>query len=182
MIAIFNGVPGTKTNLQGSSNKFMDWLNVGSNGFAQVGNEQYFAKNKVEMKYLLELISDKFPIPEELKMLCRFAVKAFPHDFGTYHEIVLHYNDQEIGDGYDEEDNGFPYTTEEELRNCFQNNLPVPQSPLTLHDIFWDWFHQVESFDIESEEITEAIKAKYLGTLNLKSGEHLSIIPKRFAS
>ena len=57
--AIFNGELGTKTNLQGSSKKIMDWLNVGSNGFAQLGNEQYFAKSKVEMKYLLELISDK---------------------------------------------------------------------------------------------------------------------------
>lgn len=160
----------------------MDWLNVGSNGFAQLGNEQYFAKSKVEMKYLLELITDKFPIPEQLKMLCRFAVKAFPHDFGTYHEIVLQFDDDEIGDGYKEDDNGFPFISEEELKKCIDENLPIPQSPLTLHDIFWDWFQKVESFDLESEEINQAIEANYLATLDLEKGEHLSIVPKRLAS
>ena len=85
----------------------MDYLNVGSNGFAQLGDPDYYAKNRVEMLYLLQLIGNKFPIPEELKILCRFAVKAFPHDFGTYHEIVLHFDDDAIGDGYDEED-AFP--------------------------------------------------------------------------
>ena len=64
----------------------MDYLNVGANGFAQVGDPDYYAKNGVEMVYLLKLIKDKFPIPEELKTLCRFAVKAFPHDFGTYQD------------------------------------------------------------------------------------------------
>jgi hypothetical protein len=81
-------VPDTKTNLQGSSKFIMNYINIGSNGFAQVGDEHYFAKNKVEMKYLLELIRDKFPIPEKLGSLCFFGVKSFPHDFGTYHEIV----------------------------------------------------------------------------------------------
>lgn len=160
----------------------MDYLNVGSNGFAQVGNEHYFAKSKVEMKHLLELIRDKFPIPEQLKMLCRFASKSFPHDFGTYHEIVLHFDDDAIDDGYDEEDNGFPFVTEEELKNCFDNDPTVPQSPPSLHDIFWDWFHQVETFDMETEEITEAIQDKYLATLNIENAEHLSIVPKRIAS
>jgi hypothetical protein len=160
----------------------MDWLCVGSNGFAQVGSENYFAKNKVEMKYLLELIRDKFPIPEELKTLCRFAAKSFQHDFGTYHEIVVHFDDVTIGDGYDEEDNGFPFTSEEELRKSFEENTPVVFAKETLHDIFWNWFHDVELFDMESEEITQAIEAKYFGTLNMSKGEHLSIVQVKKAS
>jgi hypothetical protein len=62
----------------------MDYLNVGSNGFAQVGDGLYYEKNRVEMKYLLEMIENKFPIPAELAPHCYFAVKSFPHDFGTY--------------------------------------------------------------------------------------------------
>ena len=139
----------------------MDYLNVGANGFGQVGDEHYYAKNRVEMKHLLELITDKFPIPEKLQTFCRFAVKAFPHDFGTYHEIVLHFDDIAIGDGYDEDDD---------------------ETKALLHGIFWDWFHEVESFNMETEEITEAIKVKYLATLDLRKGEHLSISPKRKAS
>lgn len=153
----------------------MDYLNIGANGFAQLGDQNYYEKNKIEMSYLIQLIQDKFPITEELSAHCRFAVKAFPHDFGTYHEIVLHFEDQVINEDYDEEDNGFPYLTEEELKNCFENNLTVPQSPMSLHDIFRDWFHNVETFDMESEEITEAIQAKYIATLDTSKGEHLSI-------
>lgn len=159
----------------------MDYLNVGANGFAQVGNEHYFAKNKVEMSYLLELIKEKFPIPVELNFLCFFGIKSFPHDFGTYHEIVLHFDDDAIGDGYDEED-AFPNSSEAQLQNCLENDIPLPQSPATLHDIFWDWFQHVEAFDLESEEITEEIKSRYLSTLDKSKAEHLSIVPKRRAS
>ncbi|MCA1758697.1 MAG: hypothetical protein LC658_02915 [Bacteroidales bacterium] len=153
----------------------MDYLNVGANGFAQVGDENYYAKNKIEMKHLLELIRDKFPIPEQLDGLCHFAVKSFPHDFGTYHEIVLHFDDITINDDYDEEDNGFPFISEEELKECFENNTPVPQSPMTLHDTFWDWFQNVESYNLETEEITEKIKTKYLASLNMEEKEHFTV-------
>ena len=159
----------------------MDYLNVGANGFAQVGNEHYFAKSKVEMNYLLDLVRDKFPVPEELKMLCRFAVKAFPHDFGTYHEIVLHFDDEEIGDGLDEED-AFSHISEEEFHNCLDNNLILPQQPLSLHDTFWTWFHEVESFNLETEEITQVIQTKYLASLDTLKGEHLRILQVKRAS
>ena len=164
----------------------MDYLNVGSNGFAQVGDPHYYAKNQVEMLYLLQMIGNKFPIPEELKTLCRFAVKAFPHDFGTYHEIVLHFDDEAIGDGYDEDD-AFPNISREIIQNCIDNDLTIPQSPMTLHDIFWDWFQNVECFDMETEEITEAIKAKYYDTLETSipitfEAEHLLIVQVKKAS
>ena len=160
----------------------MDWLCVGSNGFAQVGSENYFAKSKAEMKYLLELIRDKFPIPEELKTLCRFAVKYFSHDFGTYSEIVVHFDDDAIGDGYDEEGEG-SFMTEQEYQAFLATGAVLPEAKETpLHDLFWNWFNKVEAFDIESEEITQAIEAKYLGTLNLSKGEHLSIVQVKEAS
>ena len=160
----------------------MDWLCIGANGFAQLGSENYFAKNKVEMKYLLELIRNKFPIPEELKMLCRFAAKSFQHDFGTYHEIVVHFDDVTIGDGYAEHGEG-SFMTEDEYQALLASGAVLPETKETpLHDIFWNWFNKVEAFDIESEEITQAIEAKYLATLNMGKGEHLSIIQRRKAS
>lgn len=163
----------------------MDYLNVGANGFGQVGDEHYYAKNRVEMKHLLELITDKFPIPEKLQMLCRFAVKAFLHDFGTYHEIVLHFDDIAIGDGYDEDeddDEEVIFLTQEEILFIKDNAIPCVEYPKKLHDIFWDWFHEVEAFNMETDEITESIKIKYLATLDITKGEHLSISPKRKAS
>ncbi len=128
----------------------MDYLYVGSNGFAQVGDPYYFEKNKIEMNYLLKLIREKFPIPDQLKGLCYFKVKAFEHDFGTYHEIVLIYNDLIIDRDESEE---------EEERNTF----------------FWSWFNEVESFNLESEEITETIKSLYYESLDLSQAEHLTL-------
>jgi hypothetical protein len=160
----------------------MDYLNIGSNGFAQLGDIDYHAKNRVEMNYLMELIMNKFPVPEKIQGLCRFAVKAFNHDFGTYHEIVIHYNDELIDDDCDEEENGFPFTSEEELNKSVTDGTPVVFAKETLHDIFWNWFYEVEAFNLETEEINEAIKALYLGTLNTAQAEHLKIVQRKKAS
>jgi hypothetical protein len=156
----------------------MDYICVGSNGFAQLGDPLYPEKNAAEMNYLLGLIREKFPIPERLQTLCRYAVKAFSHDFGNYHEIVLHYDDITIEE--DPETDPLITMSEEQLAEYFDK--PIPESEQTLSDIFWNWFNEVESFDLESEEITEAIKARYLRTLNLSKSEHLSITSKRIAS
>ena len=153
----------------------MDYLNIGANGFAQVGDPQYFAKCKVEMDYLITLIEDKFPVPETLQPHCFFGIKSFPHDFGTYHEIILYFDDNEISEDYEIEEDVFPNISSETIQNLVENNTPIPQASLTLHDIFWDWFHQIESFDLESDEITEAIKSKYSATLNTSNAEHLII-------
>jgi len=155
----------------------MDYLNVGANGFAQVGSDDYYAKNRFKLSYLLGLIEDKFPIPDKLKYLCHFAKKAFPHDFGTYHEIVLIYDDQAIGEGFNEEDEeDVVFYTQEEILFMKDNAISMPEQAPTLHDIFWDWFHEVESFDMETEEITQAIKDKYIQSLNTEKGEHLQIV------
>ena len=133
----------------------MDYLNVGANGFAQVGDPDYYSKNKIEMNYLLELVKSKFPVPEELKNLdCYFTVKSFPHDFGTYHEIVLFYDDTLI----------------------YEWEFSEDESLTDLQDQFWEWFHAVEDFDLESEEITKQIKKLYLDSLDKENGEHLKII------
>ena len=133
----------------------MDYLNVGANGFAQVGDPDYYSKNTIEMNYLLELVKSKFPVPEELSSLdCFFSIKSFPHDFGTYHEIVLFYDDTLIDE--------WEYSEDESLAD--------------LQDKFWDWFHTVEAFDLESKEITEQIKKLYLESLDKGKGEHLKIV------
>ncbi len=130
----------------------MDYLNVGSNGFAQVGDPDYFEKNRVEMRYLLNLIREKFPIPDRLKGLCYFKVKSFPHEFGTYHEVVLMFS-KRIHDLEDSED----------------------ENDQELFDFFWNWFNDVECFDLESDEINETIKSLYYESLDRSKAEHLSL-------
>jgi len=121
----------------------MDYLVIGSNGFAQVGSPEYLMKNQIEMRVLFEHLTNNFPIPDELSNICKYKVKWFQHDFGSYSEIVLVYNDSILEDWKDEE--------------------------LSIFDRFWDWFNTVESVDLESKELTQSIKNKYLASIKLKN-------------
>lgn len=119
----------------------MDYLCIGSNGFAQVGSSDFFEKNAVELKYLLDYLQTNFPIPEDLKSICWYKEKWFRHDFGDYSEIVLIYKDRVLEEWEDEGDE--------------------------RADKLWDWFNEIESIDLESELITRNIEAKYLESCKL---------------
>ena len=43
----------------------MDYLVVGSNGFAQVGGPDYFTKAKIELQILHEFLQVNYPVPDE---------------------------------------------------------------------------------------------------------------------
>ena len=113
----------------------MDYLVVGSNGFAQVGDPEYFEKNKVEMKVLLEYIENNHSTPDEFSHMCDYRVKWFTHDFGRYSEIVLIYDDY--------------------ILNQWDENDPEK------FNRFWSWFNDVERVDLETDTLTVAIKHLY---------------------
>jgi len=131
----------------------MDYLVLGSNGFAQVGDPDYFAKNKIELHILMDFFKENYPIPELFINMAYYSAKAFPHDFGTYHEIVLIYDDRKLS-GWE--------SSELDLEN-------------ELFDKFWDWFNTAEAADMESVEITDKIKEAYLKTIEVTKGEHLKL-------
>jgi len=130
----------------------MDYLVLGSNGFAQVGDPDYFAKSKIELHILLDFFKENYPVPEPFINMAYYSVKAFPHDFGTYHEIVLIYDDCKLS-GWE--------SSEVNLES-------------ELFDKFWDWFNSAEAADMESVELTDKIKEAYLKTIDVTKGEHLS--------
>ena len=113
----------------------MDYLVIGSNGFAQVGDPEYFEKNKVEMKVLLEYLENNYPRPDEFWHMCNYRIKWFPHDFGLYSEIVLIYDDYILNQW--DEDNPEKFNR------------------------FWNWFNEIEAVDLETEALTETIKSLY---------------------
>ncbi len=41
--------------------------------------------------------------------------------------------------------------------------------------MFYNWFNDVESWDMETEEITNKIKEQYTKSIDLNKGEHLKV-------
>lgn len=119
----------------------MDYLYIGSNGYAQVGEPDFHMKNKAEMAVLLDYLKTNFPIPSEFAGNCFYKIKWFQHDFGSYSEIVLMYDDQLVE----------------------QWEISDPERS----ERFWKWFIQVESANLESDALTEEIDSQYVKmTLN----------------
>jgi hypothetical protein len=113
----------------------MGYLTIGSNGFAEVGWPDFQEKNKVEMRVILQHLVEKYPIPDEFSLMCYYKVKWFSHDFGMYSEIVLIYDDSLL------------YQWEEDDPDKF--------------DRFWDWFNDVESVNLESNNLNNEIRARH---------------------
>lgn len=70
-----------------------DYLTIGCVPFdepcAQVGKPHYSTVARRECNaYREALIAHYGPPPEDVVL----AIKGFPHDFGTYHEVVVYYN------------------------------------------------------------------------------------------
>lgn len=121
----------------------MDYLCIGSNGFAQVGNPEFYQKNEIEMKFLMEYLQTNYPIPEGFKSICWYKEKWFRHDFGDYSEIVLIYKDRILEEWEESDPDKF--------------------------DKFWEWFNEIESVNLESELITKSIENLYMESMRLKN-------------
>jgi hypothetical protein len=132
----------------------MDYLVVGSNGFAQVGDPDYFAKAKIELRILLDFLQTNYSVPEEFASNTYYYIKAFNHDFGTYNEVVVIFDDHYLSTLEDSES----------------------ESDNELFDKFWNWFNLVESVDLESEGLTTQIRLAYQKTLDIEKGDHLKVI------
>lgn len=70
----------------------MDYLTLGSTppeeDCAQVGQPDYNERSQRECKRFIALLRRTFgPEPEG----ARLAIKLFPHDFGSYREVVCYY-------------------------------------------------------------------------------------------
>jgi len=131
----------------------MDYLVLGSNGFAQMGVSAFYEKLKIEMRVLLDYFHHNFPIPQKFKTMSYYSVKTFHHDFGDYQEIVLWY-DREYLDSLEGSE---------------------IESETQVFEVFWSWFRVIESADLESEELTDQIKSAYFKSVDVSKGEHLSV-------
>jgi len=69
-----------------------DYVNIGStpNGedCAQLGSDNYNALSRIEGRAYINQLKRMFPNPPYGVL---FSLKGFPHDFGTYYEVVVKY-------------------------------------------------------------------------------------------
>jgi len=69
-----------------------DYITLGSTPYAedcaQVGRDDYFERTRKECRAYIGQLERLYP-----KLEGCFRVKSFPHDSGTYHEIVVYYGD-----------------------------------------------------------------------------------------
>jgi hypothetical protein len=117
-----------------------DYITIGSNGFAQFGEIDFYEKQRIELPILLTYVKQKLAIPEKFKDLCHYKIMKFPYDEDSYSEIVLNYNSWIIDQWGDSED----------------------ETLLEKHEEFWEFANEAECIDLETEELTELIKETYL--------------------
>ena len=72
-----------------------DYLNIGSSpaeeSCVQVGCDDYSTLARAECKRYIDAIRLALgPEPDG----ARLAIKGFPHDFGTYYEVICYYDDE----------------------------------------------------------------------------------------
>jgi hypothetical protein len=74
----------------------MDYLNIGATpneeDCAQVGSVNYQERARKECRAYMAQIQKHYPEPENGYL----KVKGFPHDFGTYYEVVAYYDPEDI--------------------------------------------------------------------------------------
>jgi hypothetical protein len=117
-----------------------DYEVIGSIGFAQVGTLDYHERSDIEDQVLREWAS-KQVIPDEFEGLCWLTMKYFPHDFGSYGELVIKYS------------------------NCIREWEYGTDEEEEKYDRFWDFVNSLCDFDFES--LYDECDARYVGSMTV---------------
>lgn len=114
-----------------------DWIYIGSNGFAQVGDPLYRDKDLAERRIIFQILEEnkELHIPDEFYGIAEFSWRGQQHDFGIYHDLNIKYRYMVVARWEEDDPEKF--------------------------DRFYDWINELESFDFETPEITERCEKKY---------------------
>lgn len=104
----------------------IDYLYIGSSpraeDCAQVGSAEYSTKARAECKRFMAQIERHYPIPAGA--VAYLKIKANPHDFGTYYEVVACFDED------DQEATKWAFEVESD-----------PKGELE----YWDWAYEAEA-------------------------------------
>lgn len=96
----------------------------GDEACAQVGADNYRETMRAESKRYIAGLQRMFPLPEGCN--ARIAVKGFPHDYGTYHEVCVIFGDD------DEVAIQYAYHVENNLPGSWEEMDAAAPMPLTI--------------------------------------------------
>lgn len=97
-----------------------DFMEVGCSpsdeSCVHVGEDDYMFRARAECRRYAELIEKKFGPPPGMAAI---GIKSFPHDFGTYLEVVIGF------DTDDDEESGYAYAVEAHAPRTWSDDAPV---------------------------------------------------------
>ena len=74
-----------------------DYISLGSAPYdedcAQVGSPDYEHRAKLECRRYKRQLERDFPIPDGIN--AEYSIKRFSHDFGSYYEVAIVYNEED---------------------------------------------------------------------------------------
>lgn len=105
----------------------LDSLYIGCIGFAQMGQPDYYEKQRTERKVIFDYLARNLPVPDEFISIARYKWVSNSHDFGEYHDLQILFNERELS-----------FLGEDEVSR------------------FWDWANQAEEIDFESDQFMKA--------------------------
>ena len=104
-----------------------DFMDIGSSpcdeSCVSVGEPDYYERARVECARFIDLIRKKLG---DEPPGARLATKSFPHDFGSYLEVVCHFDDS------DEEASNYAYLCESEAPRTWQDDQPIPKKQYSV--------------------------------------------------
>ncbi|WP_304015799.1 hypothetical protein [Nonlabens dokdonensis] len=113
---------------------------IGSIGYHQVGQPDQYLKRLVENSVILNIILEPpFKIPDFMIGKAILKIKTFFHDMGSYDELVIHYDDDQI------------IEWEESLLE--EDNWKAAQ--------FYCWLDEMQTWDFESQELLDKCQEIY---------------------
>jgi len=83
---------------------------------------EYLVPMKEELRRYKTMLENKFPVPENVQAW--FSVKFFPHDFGSYGEVCINYDDDDTASA------DFAYFVEEHSPNAWQDTNVIEYTPV----------------------------------------------------
>lgn len=137
----------------------MEYIELGSapaeESCAQVGSEDYERAARRECAVYKRMLERLFPIPEGFT--CRYTVRRFPHDFGSYFEVCIGFSARD-SNGFSSAPVDFAYRVERETPDRWD---AIAQYELAWYERRQAYEAAVREGRLKPEEVPDRYRAAH---------------------